>query len=187
VSERSQIALLVLRICVEHVKRILGWRPVVDHPQAATLPAPGRAQRTLRSPPPPRMTGPCSGRSMSAIWRLRWSSSLTSRSITFVKIGVSTKRIIDYTPMADNRQAGRPQVREPSSTTCGNFFVAKLWTNSAHDYAEACVNMRVSASDLFRRRLPLTPFRSNEVRPPPWLVRNAEVGSFEPPAVHQIP
>jgi hypothetical protein len=29
-----------------------------------------------------------------------------------VKIGVSTKRMIDYTPMADNRQAGTARVRE---------------------------------------------------------------------------
>jgi predicted nucleic acid-binding protein len=30
--------------------------------------------------------------------------------------------------------------------------------------------------------MPLTPFRSNKVRPPPWLVRNAEVGSLLPAA-----
>ena len=56
-------------------------------------------------------------------------------------------------------------------------FVDTVWTNGAQDYAESRVNTRVSASDLFRRRALLTPFRSNEIRSGPWLVRNAEVAS----------
>ena len=56
-------------------------------------------------------------------------------------------------------------------------FVDTVWTNGVHNYAEYRVNTRVSASDLFRRRALLRPFRSNEIRSGPWLVRNAEVTS----------
>src|SRR5437870_3465615 len=67
--------------------------------------------------------------------------------------------------------------RDLKSMSYGDFSVDTVWTTGAHHYAETCVNTRVSASDLFRRRVPLTPFWCNKVRPPPWLVRNAEVGS----------
>jgi hypothetical protein len=58
--------------------------------------------------------------------------------------------MIDYTPMADKRQARTARIRVRSSTTCGDFFVAKLWTTGVHDDAETGANTRVPASDLFR-------------------------------------
>ena len=84
----------MLRASLELLSNELAELARLGESQIALLvlifPPPGRAQRTLRSPPPPRMTGPCSGRSMSAICRPRYASSSISRSITFVKIGVSS-------------------------------------------------------------------------------------------------
>ena len=63
--DRREIALLGLGVGVDHVEDAFGWRTVVD--DTPRLPEPGVAQRTFRSPPEPVMTGPCSGRSISAI------------------------------------------------------------------------------------------------------------------------
>jgi len=55
--------------------------------------------------------------------------------------------------------------------------VAKSWTTGAHDYAETGANTRLRASDLIRGLAAFTSRTLNEIRPHPWLVRNAEVGS----------
>src|SRR5207247_7909713 len=70
-----------------------------------------------------------------------------------------------------------PSNRDLGSTTYGDFFVDTVWTNSVHNYAETRVRTRSFASDLLPRIARLTPFRSNQIRSAPRLVRNAEVGS----------
>jgi hypothetical protein len=61
---------------------------------------PRPAHRSLRSPPDPGMTTPCSGRSMSATCNARYSSSGNSPFASEVKIEVSTKRMEEGTPLA---------------------------------------------------------------------------------------
>src|SRR5438552_10814253 len=47
---RNQIALLVLRVDKQHVRRVLPSIPVVDHPNPATLPTARRAPPQLSKP-----------------------------------------------------------------------------------------------------------------------------------------
>src|SRR6266498_2818853 len=60
--------------------------------------------RSLRRPPLPRMTFPCSGRRTKASWRNLYRSSSRSEVTAFVNTGVSPNRMGHYTPLAYPRQ-----------------------------------------------------------------------------------
>src|ERR1051326_5956875 len=71
------------------------------------LPRPFACQRSLRTPPPPLIRAPSSGRSANDTCNARYGSSSRCRRRASVKTGVSMKRIIECMPMAYLRQAFR--------------------------------------------------------------------------------
>ena len=68
--------------------------------QPPLLPLPWKPHLSFRSPPPPGIRTPCSGRNSKASCKERYSSSVRKALISRVKIGVSIKRIINHTPLA---------------------------------------------------------------------------------------
>src|SRR5437016_1999701 len=86
------------------------------------LPRPFAPHRSLRRPPEPGISGPCSGRSNKASCRARYWSSSTSARSRDVKTEVSRNRTDHYTPLAYQPQvakgrSGKRTVKRKSAET----------------------------------------------------------------------
>src|SRR5688572_2748935 len=123
----SELALLVLGVRVEHVERFLFGRPVVDHAEAAAL-------SSAWSRPAQLPNAAVAANDWSLFWPeherdLQAAIALgVEQSIAFVKIGVSTKRMIDYTPMTDICQLPANSLVSPTLIIAGTIPRQRFWT-----------------------------------------------------------